>query len=57
MGFGKDGMGIIQYDFIDLGLGALASLDVINGNGRVAGNLVEDFRIIKMDYWIAFRPA
>ncbi len=55
MGFGKDGKGQILYDSFNLAPGALASKDLAAAAGRY-GALVEDFRIIKMDYYIAFVP-
>ncbi len=56
MGFGKDGKGQILYDSFNFAPGALAALDNAVVPGRY-GALVEDFRIIKMDYYIGYTPA
>jgi len=59
MGFGKDGKGEILYDSVNgQPLGTLASQDVVLlPNNYDGGVLVDDFRIIKMDYMISVRPA
>ncbi len=57
MGFGKDGQGQIIYDQTRGGLGALAALDAVEIGGSYNDALVEDFRIMKMDYWMAILPA
>ncbi len=57
MGFGKDGKGEIIYDSTSQNMGALASLDLALLGGRYDDNLLEDFRIVKIDYWMSMRPA
>ncbi len=58
MGFGKDGKGTIGYDRVNAGaIGALAALDVLSLGGAYSGTLVEDLRMIKLDYSITIRPA
>ncbi len=59
MGFGKYGKGTILYDHINgQPLGALAGLDcVLLPNNYDGGVLVEDYRIIRMDYWIGIPTA
>ncbi len=57
MGFGKDGKGQIIYDSNRQDLAALAANDAVLLPGRNATNMVDDFRIIKMDYWIGIFPA
>ncbi len=57
MGFGKDGRGQILYDQISAGIGTIAANDVSLMGGRYDGSMLEDFRIIKMDYWITLTPA
>jgi len=48
MGFGKDGKGIIIRETVQLVAGALASLAVVKNTAGLT--LVEDFRIIKLEY-------
>ncbi len=58
MGFGKDGKGAILYDRVaDGAVGALAARDVVLLNGSYSSALLEDFRIIKMDYWLSVTPS
>jgi len=50
MGFGKDGKGQILYDILTLSISSLAANDVVS---IVSDNvLVEDFRILRTDYWL-----
>ncbi len=53
MGFGKDGQGQILYDSYAEGLGAIPTKDAIIFTNDYDGVLVEDFRIIKVDYWLS----
>ncbi len=55
MGFGKDGKGQILYDQTNLAVGALAAKDAAVSASQY-GTLVEDFRIIKMEYYIGYFP-
>ncbi len=58
MGFGKDGKGAILYDrVVSGGITALTNQDLVALNGSYSGALLEDFRIIRMDYWMAIRGA
>ncbi len=54
MGFGKDNTGFILYDRISITPGALAALDVAKTDSAIA--LADDFRILRMDYWVDFGP-
>lgn len=53
MGFGKDGKGFILWDKAEISVGALASDDAIST--IVETNLVEDFRILKTEWFFAWR--
>ncbi len=54
MGFGKDGKGQILYGGAQQQLAALAGLDVdVFGDGYLNA-LAEDFRVIKMEYWLSW---
>ncbi len=57
MGFGKDGRGAIVPDQIDTGFGALAANDAVLLGGNYDGTIIEDFRMIKLEYWMGVRPA
>ncbi len=57
MGFGKDGLGQIIYDSVRADMGGLAGLDAVVLGGKYLDALVEDFRIMKMDYWMGLLPA
>ncbi len=59
MGFGKDGKGAILYDSVNnIDIGALAGNDaILVANRYDSGVMLEDFRIIKVDYWIGIRPS
>ncbi len=58
MGFGKDGKGTIIWDRLSsAALGALAPVDVVGLSGSVFNAMVEDFRILKMDYFVGLQPA
>lgn len=54
-GFGKDGKGQILWDVQDISIGALAANDVISANSTTGVNLDEDFRILKTQYFFAWR--
>ncbi len=51
MGFGKDGMGVILWDFSTITPGALAAKDVASISSH--SSLIEDFRIIKIEWFFA----
>ncbi len=57
MGFGKDGKGVIIYDAVGENIGALASNDAIAFSSRAVGAMIEDFRMLKCEYWMAIRAA
>ncbi len=58
MGFGKDGRGQILYDNIaTVNLSGLAGQDVVELGSLYNDTLVEDFRIMKCDYWMGILPA
>ncbi len=57
MGFGKDKAGVIIYDAVEVDIGALNAQDASNLASRNGGNMVEDFRMLRMDYWMAIKPA
>ncbi len=58
MGFGKDGKGQIFYERINQALGGLASFDVIAApSAGYTGNMVEDFRMLRQDYWMTIKGA
>ncbi len=58
MGFGKDGRGAIIYDQVSgAGIGALAGNDSVDLGGQYDGALIEDFRIIKLDYFMGLAPS
>ncbi len=57
MGFGKDGKGVIIYDSVVEGFGVLASLDAIIFTGRANGAMAEDFRMLRLDYWMSVIPS
>lgn len=51
MGFGKDGKLSILYDFgVNLDPSLLAAKDVVAAFGRYHNNLIDDFRMIKLNY-------
>ncbi len=54
MGFGKDGKGQILWDALNQGLGALAAKDVVAFGARA---IQEDFRILRLDYYAAWKAA
>ncbi len=56
MGFGKDGKGVILHDRVDGIIGALATKDLVDMGGAYNDTLLEDFRIIKMDYFFGVKP-
>ena len=54
----RDGKGQIIWDRVaSADMGALAANDLVSISGAVFDAMVEDFRIIKMDYWIGLTPA
>ncbi len=58
MGFGKDGKGVIIHDSVNnLDIGALAARDCVLITNRMGGTLVEDFRMIKTEYFLGIRPS
>ncbi len=59
MGFGKDGKGQILYEtsISSLDMGALAARDAVEFVGSFNDALEEDFRILRVDYWISIRGA
>ncbi len=59
MGFGKDGKGQILYESnINVGnMGALASKDLIEFGGSYHDAILEDFRILKCEYYMGLSPA
>lgn len=52
MGFGKDNQGVIIRERATLTIGALASVAAIKATAGIAGNLLEDFRLIKSEFFI-----
>ncbi len=54
MGFGKDNSGIILYDRITISPAALVALDLAKTDSAIT--LAEDFRILRMDYWVDYGP-
>ncbi len=57
MGFGKDGKGAILYGGFDLVPGALAPRAVVAGGSGYLNALDEDFRVIKVEYFLTYKPA
>ncbi len=57
MGFGKDGKGVIVYDQAEENIGAVPVGDLVTLTNRAQGVMVEDYRMLKCDYWINIRPA
>ncbi len=57
IGFGKDGKGAILYDSISTDMGALAANDVAEILGQYHDVLVDDFRIIKTEYFVSVNGA
>ncbi len=55
MGFGKDGKGAILWDQTQILPGALIPADV--AGAATNQNLIEDFRILRTDYWINYLPV
>ncbi len=55
MGFGKDGKGQILWDISTITLGALAANDAVSVTQ--GSNLLEDFRILKTEYFIGTKFA
>jgi len=56
MGFGKDGQGQILYDSVHVTLGAVTTKDVVTMTSPYATNTIEDFRMLRMDYWMGILP-
>lgn len=52
MGFGKDGKGQILYDLVEIDIGGLAADDLASTGSTTGTNLLEDFRILKTEYFI-----
>ncbi len=57
MGFGKDGQGQIIYDSVSTDMTNLATLTAFVIGGRYDATLVEDFRLLRVDYYIGIQPA
>ncbi len=55
MGFGKDGKGQILWDFAQILPGALVAGDT--ASAASANNLEEDFRMLRMDYFVSWFPV
>ncbi len=58
MGFGKDGRGqILWEDIVVISLGTLAALDLVLQSSTIGAALLEDFRILKTQYFMFFDPG